>query len=175
MPRLTFPPALLALLAAACGGGDPDESRSGVPADEFANRIEEISVLRPEEEKAVPSRVGALAENEIPEEYRTGPSCRFHSGGRLVLHSAAPGAVARIDGRVAPLRITGPVGPSGGFFEAPGITFSVGRRPPPSAAASASNPDGAAAAAPGGGAGATIGGDRSKPIERITGSWACQA
>ena len=68
-----------------------------------------------------------------------------------------------VDGRMRILRIAGPVGPSGGFFEAPGASVSIGLQPPP----------GAEVGSPGTHAGVTVGGDDSKPIERHEASWIC--
>ena len=156
---------LLALPAVAACGGEAAESADPVEADALANRIAAVAELR-EEKVEPPPRLGPLADADIPAEDRAGAACRFEQGDRLLLLASSSGAIARVDGRVARLRTAGPVGPSGGFFEAPGVTVSIGRRAPPEAAADAS---------PALHAGATVGGASNRPIEKLAGRWLCSA
>jgi hypothetical protein len=156
---------VLALALASCGGEEADEPVGNPSADELHNRIENVAIVKPKEEaeKAAPRRLGVLQEAALPAEYRAGRSCRLTQGGNLLLVAAAPGGIAMFDGRMRALRIAGPVGPSGGFFEAPGASVSIGLQPPP----------GAAVGSPTTHAGVTVGGDDSKPIERHEASWIC--
>jgi hypothetical protein len=156
----------MALLAAACGGGEGSDQPAGDPSPaELANRIENVAFVptKEEEKKAAPRRLGALREGALPAEYRSGRSCRLTQGANLLLVAAAPGAIASIDGRTVQLRTAGPVGPSGGFYEAPGASISIGLKPL----------EGAAVGAPTTRAGATVGGDDSKPLEQHEASWTC--
>ena len=156
---------VLALIAASCGGEEADEPAGNPSAQELHNRIENVAFVKPkeEQEKAAPKRLGVLQEAALPADFRAGRSCRLTQGGNLLLVAAAPGGIANIDGRVIALRIAGPVGPSGGFFEAPGASVSVGLQPPA----------GAAVGSPSTHAGVTVGGNDSKPIERHEASWTC--
>ncbi len=157
----------VALLAASCGGKEgSDEPVGDPPADVLANRIENLAIAAPEEEeaeKAEPRRLGVLREAELPAELRTGRACRLTAGANLYLVAGASGAVASIDGRIRLLPTAGPVGPSGGFWEAPGVSVSIALKPP----------EGAAIGSPTTRAGVTVGGDDAKPIQRGEGSWTC--
>jgi hypothetical protein len=163
--RARFFLPVLALTAASCGSEGADEPAGNPSADELHNRIENVAFVPSdkEAEKAVPRRLGVLQEEALPPEYRAGRSCRLTEGANLVLIAAAPGAVAKIDGRAMRMKIAGPVGPSGGFFEAPGATISVGLKPL----------EGAAVGAPTTRAGVTVGGDDAKPIQSHEASWIC--
>jgi hypothetical protein len=165
--RIPLPLPVLALLAAACGSKDGSDEPVGDPSPaELASRIERIATERPAEEKAkaAPRRLGVLTEAQLPPEYRAGATCRLTQGNTLLLVAAAPGALATIDGRVRQLRIAGPVGPSGGFFESPGATVSIGLKPP----------GGAVPGTPTTRAGATVGGGSPEtPLERHDAAWLC--
>ena len=71
----------------------------------------------------------------------------------------------RIDGRRVALALSGPVGPTGGFFTAPGVTVSVGRRDPPLANADEYGREWPARV--------TIGGDKEREIEKHDATWIC--
>jgi hypothetical protein len=156
---------VLALATASCGGEETDEPAGNPSSAELRQRIENVAFVQPKEkaEKAAPRRLGVLTEALLPAQYRTGRSCRLTQGANLLLVAAAPGGIAVVDGQVRPLRIAGPVGPSGGFFEAPGASVSIGLQPPA----------GAAVGSPATHAGVTVGGDESRPIERHEASWVC--
>lgn len=156
---------VLALIAASCGGEKADEPAGNPSPGELHNRIENVAFVQPKEEadKAAPRRLGVLQEAALPAQYRAGRSCRLTEGANLLLVAAAPGAVANLDGRTIRLAIAGPVGPSGGFFEAPGATVSVGLKPLESAAIGAPTTR----------AGVTVGGDDTKPIQSHEASWIC--
>jgi hypothetical protein len=150
---------LAALGLASCG---KDESEADLPPAELVNRIEALSQIKDPVEP-VQRRLGVLADADIPGDFRTGRSCRLHQQDRLLLIAAAPGAVARIDGRPIRLRVSGPVGPTGGFFVAEGVTVSVGREDPPEATGPSTR------------AGVTVGGHPKTPLEKLEGSWVCTA
>ena len=160
--------ALLCLAAAACGKADDNEAAPQLPPDQLANTIETLHEARPAEEpQGTPQRMGFLADSEVPPEYRTGKACRLEQKGRLALIAAAPGALARIDGKLVRLPTAGPVGPSGGYWEAPGLTISIGRR-----AAVAPGAEQANMRWP---AGVTIGGDPERPLLKLDADWGCFA
>ena len=102
---------------------------------------------------------------DLGPELRSNPACRLHRDGRLLLVVNAAGAVARIDGRRMPLAVSGPVGPTGGFFSSQGVTVSVGR----------TEPTGNDSAEYGMGwpARATVGGDKERPLEKQEATWIC--
>ena len=152
------PPLFLAALAlAACA---QEEGGTDLPPDVLVNRLEALSEAKSSSGPA-PNRLGVLAEADIPGDFRRGPSCRLHQHDRLLLVAAAPGAVAQIDGRPARLRVSGPVGPTGGFFAAQGVTISVGRNDPPEAKGPSTR------------ASVTVGGHPMTPMEKLDGSWVC--
>ena len=148
------------LLACACGTERAQEPVDAAAADALANRIEAVAELE-EKEPPPPPRLAALAPADIPPAFLAGPSCRLQQGDRLLLIATSKGAVVRADGRVMQLRVAAPAGPSGGFFEADGVTVSIGRR-----AEAAADPGASVA-------GATVGGDPRRSIERITARWSC--
>lgn len=156
----------LAIPLAACGGGGPANEPIGDPTpQELANTIERLAEQQAEEApKAPPGRLGMLEEAALPQAYREGRTCRLSSGNRLLLIVAAPGALAQLDGKVKQLAVSGPVGPSGGFFETQGASISVGLRAGPGAAA---------AGTPSTRAGLTVAGEKDRPMERHEGSWIC--
>jgi len=153
---------LLALLAASCGGKDePDEAAGDPSPAELAARLDAVSQLPNEDEREARPRLTPIDDGEVPDEYRAGPACRLSGGAGLLLVAAQPGAVAKIDGRAIRLVTAGPVGPSGGFWKAPGVTISVGARP-------GTNADGTASPA-----GVTVGGADDKPIQKWEANWVC--
>ena len=156
MPRspLLF---LFALTLAACGR---EEGETDLPPEVLVNRLEALSQAKNSSGPA-PKRLGVLADADIPADFRQGPSCRLHQHDRLLLIAAAPGALARIDGRPTRLRVSGSVGPTGGFFAAQGVTISVGRNDPPETKGPSTR------------AGVTVGGHPMTPMERLDGSWIC--
>lgn len=159
-------PLLLALpfLLAACGGTEDDDRPRANSIEELENRLEKLADRTSEEIEPEP-RLSILKEADLGPELRSDPSCRLHRDGRLLLVVNAAGAVARIDGRRAPLAVAGPVGPTGGFFTAPGITVSVGRTEP------TGNEEGEYGL--GWPARATIGGDKARPLEKQEATWIC--
>ena len=155
---------LVPLLLAACGGPEEDDRPRANSVEELENRLEKLADRTSEEIEPAP-RLGILKEADLGPQFRSNPACRLHHDGRLLLVVNAAGAVARIDGRRVPLAVSGPVGPTGGFFTAPGITVSVGR----------TEPSGNDAAEYGTGwpARATVGGDEARPLEKREATWVC--
>jgi hypothetical protein len=152
--------ALLLLAASACGPGEPDDTAK-LPPDQLEKAIQNLAVLKDEEEAKPPPRLGVLTEAEVPPEVSSGGSCRFFLQDRLLAVAGAGGAVVKIEGRPRLLVIQGPVGPSGGFFAAEKVTVSIGRRAP------------IGGAGPSTAAGITVGGDPARPVEKHDGSWVC--
>ena len=155
---------LVPLLLPACGGAEEDDRPRANSAEELENRLEKLADRTTEEIEPAP-RLAILKEPDLGAEFRANPACRLHRDGRLLLVVNAAGAVARIDGRRVALAVSGPVGPTGGYFTAPGVTVSVGR-------VESSTP-GAAEYGQGWPARATIGGDEQRPIEKLEATWIC--
>jgi hypothetical protein len=153
----------LALLA-ACGGGEDDPVAQANSTEELENRLEKLAD-RTSEDIEPPARLANLKESDLGPELRSGPACRLHRDGRLMLVVTRAGAVARIDGRRVPLTVSGPVGPTGGFFTASGITVSVGRVAP-----YAGDSESYARGWP---ARLSLGGDAERPIEKHEATWIC--
>lgn len=163
MSRFFLPLAPLLLLA-ACGGPEEDDRPRANSVEELENRLDKLADRTTEEIEPAP-RLANLKEADLGAELRANPACRLHRDRRLLLVVNAAGAVARIDGRRVPLAVSGPVGPTGGFFTAPGVTVSVGR----------TEPSGNDSAEYGFGwpARVTVGGDKERPIEKQEATWIC--
>lgn len=157
-------PFALLLLLAACGGGEDGAEPRANSQEELENRLDKLAD-RTSEDIEPPDRLGDLLQSDLGPELRAGPACRLLRDGRLILIVNRAGAVARIDGRRVPLAVSGPVGPTGAFLNAPGVTFSVGRRDPPVAGAEEYGREWRARV--------TIGGDKERPIEKHEASWIC--
>lgn len=155
---------LAPLILAACGGPEEDDRPRANSIEELENRLEKLADRTSEEIEPAP-RLANLKEADLGPKLRSNPACRLHRDGRLLLVVNSAGAVARIDGKRVPLAVSGPVGPTGGFFAAPGITVSVGR----------TEPTGNDAAEYGRGwpARATVGGDKERPLEKEEATWIC--
>jgi hypothetical protein len=155
---------LAPLLLSACGGAEEDDRPRANSVEELENRLEKLADRTSEEIEPAP-RLAPLAKADLGPEFRANPACRLHRDGRLFLVANASGAVARIDGRRVPLALSGPVGPTGGFFTAPGITVSVGRTEPTGNDAAEYGRDWPARA--------TMGGDKERPLEKQEATWIC--
>jgi hypothetical protein len=165
MVRLS-PRALLALVLAVGGCGGSEDEEPQLPADELANRIETLRTATSEEEM-IPRRLGMLAPTEVGLRFRGRPACRLERNGRTLLVARGGAALARIDGKLRVLAAAGAVASSGGFFEAPGVTVSVGRSKGVAAEA-----DAPGIAWP---AGVTIGGTPRIPLQKLDATWRCLA
>lgn len=163
MIRRSAPIALL--LLAACGGGEDGAEPRANSQEELENRLDKLAD-RTSEDIEPPDRLGDLLQADLTPELRSEPACRLRRNGRLVLTVNRSGAVARIDGRRAALAVSGPVGPTGGFLTAPGLTVSVGRLEPPVPGADEYAREWRARV--------TIGGDKERPIEKHEGTWTCR-
>lgn len=163
MARL-FPILIAPLLLIACGGPEEDDRPRANSVEELENRLEKLADRTTEEIEPAP-RLAYLREADVGPELRSNPACRLHQDRRLILIVNAAGGVARIDGRRVPLAVSGPVGPTGGFFTAPSVTVSVGRTEPTG--------DDSAEYGMGWPARITIGGDRERPLEKQEATWIC--
>ena len=163
MIRLLTPIAVLLLLA-ACGGREDGAEPRANSQEELENRLDKLAD-RTSEDIEPPDRLGDLVQTDLGPELRVEPACRLSRNGRLILIVNRAGAVTRVDGRRVPLAVSGPVGPTGGFFRAPGVTVSVGRLEPPV--------PGADEYARQWRARVTIGGDKERPIEKHDATWIC--
>jgi hypothetical protein len=160
--RLAF--FLLFLGLAACRAEEKVTEPHANSVEELDERLGKLS-NRMTEDIEPPRRLAYLREADLGPEWRVQPSCRLHQQGRLLLVVNDAGAVARVDGRRVQLAVAAPVGPTGGFFTAPGITASVGRIAP--FAGYAGDP------VRGWPARVTIGGDKERPIEKHEADWIC--
>jgi hypothetical protein len=152
------------LLLAACGGREDETEPRANSQEELENRLDKLAD-RTSEDIEPPDRLGDLLEADLGPELRAEPACRLRRNGRLVLSVNRAGAVARIDGRRVPLAVSGPIGPTGGFLTAPGVTVSVGRIDPPVPGANEHARDWRARV--------SIGGDKERPIEKHEAIWTC--
>ena len=155
---------LVPLLLAGCGGREDDAVAQANSVEELENRLEKLAD-RTTEDIEPPSRLAELEPADFGAELSAEPACRLHRDGRPILIANESGAVARIDGRRVKLTVAGPVGPTGGFFTAPGVTVSVGRIGP--------FVDEAKSYARGWPARLSIGGDPERPIEKHEATWIC--
>jgi hypothetical protein len=155
--------AALGLLV-ACGGREDGAEPRANSQEELENRLDKLAD-RTREDIEPPDRLGELVQADLGPELRSQPACRLRRNGRLILTVNAAGAVARVDGRRVPLAVSGPVGPTGAFLDAPGVTFSVGRLDPPTLGADEYGREWRARV--------TIGGDKERPIEKHEASWIC--
>ena len=157
-------PLFALCLLAGCGGADEEVEPKANSIEELSNRLDKLAD-RTTEDIEPPDRLAVLKQADLGPEFQGGPACRLHRDGRLLLVVTAAGGVARIDGRRVALAVSGPVGPTGGFLKAPGVTVSVGR----------TEPGGLAAVEYGRGwpARVTIGGDPERPIEKHEATWIC--
>jgi hypothetical protein len=163
MSRVFAPVAAFLLLVACEGGEDDVEPRANSQA-ELEDRLDKLAD-RTSEDIEVPPRLGDLLQSDVGPELRAEPACRLRRNGRLVLSVNQAGAVARIDGRRVALAVSGPIGPTGGFLTAPGVTVSVGRLEAPVPGANDYAREWRARV--------TIGGDRERAIEKHEASWSC--
>jgi hypothetical protein len=152
------------LLLTACGGSAEDAEPQANSVEELSNRLDKLAD-RTQEDIEPPDRLGFLEPTDLDSRLGADPACRLHKDARLYLVVNAAGAVARSDGGRVPLAVSGPVGPTGGFFTAPGLTVSVGRTKP--------SGDDSAEYGMGWPARVTIGGDMERPLEKHEATWIC--
>ena len=161
---MSRPILLAALLLGACGGAEEEAVPKANSVEELSNRLDKLSD-RIKEDIETPDRLAPLVQADLTPELRARPACHLRKGGRLLLAVNAAGGVARVDGRPVRLAVAGPVGPTGGFLTAPGVTVSVGRTEPSVAGVQEHG-----RAWP---ARVSIGGDKERPIEKHEGTWTC--
>ena len=112
------------LLLAGCGG-------SGVVGDDegvTTNQIERLSTPgEPVVDRQASARLQPIGLDDLDRAGLPDPACDFSRNGRMLLAAASNDAVAKIGGTIIHLTHSGPVGPSGGFFEDRQLSISVGR------------------------------------------------
>ncbi len=116
--------ALLMLAGAGCG----DSGLVGEDGGVTANQIERLST--PGEEVVDPqatARLQPIGLDDLDQAGLRDPACDFSRNGRMLLAVTSDDAVAKIGGAILHLTHSGPVGPSGGFFEDRQLSISVGR------------------------------------------------
>ena len=110
------------VLLAGCGPGPQ-------PGGEItSNQIERLS--RPKEVVNDPKasvRLQPLTAADVRGGAESGPSCRFTQNSILYLLATGDGATARVAGSLNHYVASGPVSPSGGYFEDRQISISAGR------------------------------------------------
>jgi len=112
-----------ASLLAACGPGVAESN-----GEVSANQIERLSTPKTEERDPLASaRLEPIAAEEAAREGLAGAGCAFTRDGRLLLAVVASDAIVRVEGEIRHLVHSGPVGPTGGFFEERQLSVSVGR------------------------------------------------
>ncbi len=143
------------LVAAACllAGCDAGGNRAAE-----TDQIERLS--RPQN-VTVPSGNPAgllpLTPEDLAGEDYAGAPCAFTADGRLLLAASGEGALARLEDGLRHLVPSGPVGPSGGYFEERQVSVSIGR-----------DADGEGAAR------ARVTHRRAEAQEDIMGDWTCR-
>jgi len=149
--------AAIALMLAGCGqGGEP----RGGPSENQMARLSTPAKQEVDPEAA--ARIAPLGPEDLA---MLGPtSCAFGRGGRILLAVTPSDAVARVAGTLRHFVHSGPVGPTGGFFEDRHISISVGRTGEIPAG------EGAAGSWPGR---ITITNRRADAQVRLDGAWRC--
>jgi hypothetical protein len=113
--------AAIALLLAGCG-----QSGEGPRGGASENQIERLATPQKEE---IDPQAAARIEPLGPEELAAlgASACGFSRGGRVLLAATESDAIARVAGALRHFTHSGPVGPTGGFFEDRHLSISVGR------------------------------------------------
>lgn len=124
--QLRRPASIVLLLAAGCGGeGDPTAGKSD---EQLRREIEAVATPKPlPEDEPPPFRLRPLKVGEVRQYVGGRPACILIHRGLVFFVTTGSRGIANVDGRTAELAATGPVGPTGGFFSAPGATISIGR------------------------------------------------
>jgi hypothetical protein len=115
--------AIALLLPAACGEGDHAGNRG--PSE---NQIARLSTPKVEEvDRQAPARMQPLEPADLAQAGLADPVCDFSRDGRMLFAVSAADAVARVGGTLLHFAHSGPLGPTGGFFEDRQVSISVGR------------------------------------------------
>lgn len=156
---------LLVLLALAASCRRASDDQPFVPPDQLANAIESVRVEKKEAPPGPPKRLAFL----LPRDMNKASGdiiCTLRQHDRLVLAAGSARALARVDGHVVLLDRSGPMDASAAFFQAPGVTISIGRHAPITREA-----DLPGMAWP---VGVTVGGRANVEDEKIDASWSCR-
>jgi hypothetical protein len=113
---------LLLLLPAGC-----ERSMMGENQGVTANQIERLSTPRKQEDPRISVRLQPLAPADVERAGLLGAGCNFGRDGAMLLAAARGEAIVRVAGRLRRLVASAPVGRTGGFFEDPQLSVSVGR------------------------------------------------
>ncbi|HEV2867362.1 MAG TPA: hypothetical protein VGX37_12705 [Allosphingosinicella sp.] len=159
--RPRWPLSLLLLLPAACGGGGREEGNA------TQSQIERLSTPQAEKQDlSASARLQPLSPEDLERGGVLGAGCAFASDGRLLLAAAGGAAIVRVQGHALRLFAAAPVGPTGGFFEAPPLSVSIGRSSPAGTAAQE------ASSWP---ARITVTNRRTRMQQELAGIWTCGA
>ncbi len=106
--------AMAAMTLAGCGDGETAENLSAADIERLAAppeaEVDRSAILQP-----------------IPDTALVPAACELRRNGELLLLANSGDAVARVEDRLVRLRLSGPLGPSGGFFSADPLAISIGR------------------------------------------------
>lgn len=161
--RSAFLLLILPALVASCRRASDDQAF--VPPDQLANAIESVRVEKKEAPPAPPKRLAFLLPGDMTK--ASGDViCTLRQHERPVLLAGSARALARVDGHVVLLDRDGPMDASAAFFQAPGVTISIGRHAP--VAREADLPDMAWPV------GVSVGGRANVEDEKIDASWSCR-
>ena len=156
---------LLVLLASATSCRRASDDQPFVPPDQLANAIESVRVEKKETPPGPPKRLAFLLPgdaNRVSGEIL----CTLRQHDRAVLLAGSARALARVDGHVVLLDRAGPMDASAAFFQAPGVTISIGRHAPVTREA-----DVPGISWP---VGVTVGGRANVEDEKIDANWSCR-
>ncbi|WP_129792536.1 hypothetical protein [Sphingosinicella sp. CPCC 101087] len=123
---MSFRFAMTLVLLAGCGRED-----GALEGNASANQIERLST--PSEEEGDPLtavRLQPLEPSDVEREGLLGAGCAFSVGGQLLLAATGGDAIVRMQDGIRHLVPSGPIGPTGGFFEDRQLSISVGRSGP---------------------------------------------
>jgi len=115
--------ATLVLLLAGCG--QVIEPSNGAAS---TNQIEKLSTPRVEEpDLQATVRLQPVTISDLDREGLVGAGCDFSRDGQILLATVGSDALVRLQGQLRHLIHSGPVGPTGGFFEDRHLSVSIGR------------------------------------------------
>jgi hypothetical protein len=156
------PLALLLMLSVAGCGRDSNNQTLAAPD---TNQIERLSTpAKDMTDPLVRVRLQPLTPQDLAEAGLDRAPCGFSSDGMLLLATAGSSTLIKVGGEIIRPSTTGPVGPSGGFFEASVLTISIGR----TEAGQAYDEAGSAPAR------ATLTDRQSRAQAQLMGIWACR-
>ena len=156
---------IIALLALAASCHRAADEQAVVPPDRLANAIEDVRVEKKEAPPAPPKRLAFLLASDLAS-VSGDVLCILRQHDRAIMVAGPSRALARVDGRPMLLDRAGPMDASAAFFQAAGVTISIGRHAPvarPADAPGISWP-----------VGVTVGGRPNVESEKIEADWTCR-